>query len=77
MAKTSRNKRNIKSILGYTIGSAALCATAFIVIPEVLPYISGTINKIMAKHSNAKKSEDDWGPVIERKHPEKIDGEKE
>ena len=77
MAKTDNNKRNIKSILGYTIGSVALCATAFIVIPEVLPYISGTITKKMAKRNNAKKSENDWGPVIERKQPEKHDAEEE
>ncbi len=75
MAKTIRNKKRCtkKGVFGYVIGSVALCAAAFLVIPEVLPYISGTINKRMVKKNNEKKSDDDWGPVIERKTPDKID----
>ena len=68
-------KSKVKSVLYYIVGSIALCAVAFIVIPKVVPYISGAINKKMAKINNANKSEDDWGPVIVKKSSEKSDEE--
>ncbi len=72
MAKKIENKKRciMKSTLGYVVGSVALCAAGFLAIPKALLYISGKINKSMVKKSNAKKSDDDWGPVIERKNPE-------
>jgi len=67
-------KCKIKKAVCYVIGSAAVCAGAVIIIPKpkVSPYISGTISKKMAKISNAKKSEDDWGPVIEKKQHDPV-----
>ena len=78
MSETSvkeSKKSKVKSAVCYVVGSVALCAGAFIVIPKVAPYISGAINKNMAKINNAKKKEDDWGAVIEKKHPENNDEE--
>ena len=71
--KTAKSK--VKSTVCYVVGSVAVCAGALIVIPKVAPYISGTINKKKAKISNAKKAEDDWSPVIEKKHPDKNEEE--
>lgn len=72
MAKKIENKKGctVKNTLGYVIGSVALCAAGFLAIPKALLYISGKINRSMVKKSNAKKADDDWGPVIERKSPE-------
>ena len=78
MSETSvkeSKKSKVRSAVCYIIGSAALYVGAFTVIPKVAPYISGAINKNMAKINNAKKSEDDWGAVIEKKHPENNDKE--
>lgn len=72
MSETSgkeSKKSRVKNAVCYVVRSAAFCVGAFIVIPKVTPYISGMINKNMTKISNAKKSEDDWGAVIEKKHP--------
>lgn len=50
----------------YVIGSIAAFAAACFVASELMPRISGTINKMAAKKANAKR-DDDWGPVIEKK----------
>ncbi len=63
------DKSKVKGAVAYLAGSAVLCAVALIVIPKASPYISGAINKKIAKIDNAKKSDDDWGPVIEKKNP--------
>lgn len=70
-----RSKSSAGKVFCYVVGSVALCATACVVIPMVAPYITGTINKKVNKISNAKKSDDDWGPIIEKKHPEESEEE--
>lgn len=68
MSKDKKEKKSkLGSVIGYVVGSAVLCMAAVIVIPEVLPYISGAINKKVATTSNKKRENDDWGPVIEKK----------
>lgn len=63
--KTQKNKAC--STIYYLFGSAALCAVAIMTIPKIMPYISGAIYKNSVKSLNAKKIDDDWGPVIEKK----------
>lgn len=63
------SKSNVKNAITYVAGSMALCAAAMVIIPKASSYISGIINKKMAKINNAKELEDDWGPVIEKKNP--------
>lgn len=58
-------------IVGYIVGSIALCAATAIAVPILLPKLSGKINKDMTKRSNAAHDDDDWGPVIEKKTTEK------
>ena len=65
-------KCKIKKAVCYVAGSIAVCACAAIVTPKVAPYVSGIISKKIAKISNAKKTEDDWGPVIEKKQPDQV-----
>lgn len=66
--KDKKEKKNkLTKVVGYLIGSATLCATAVIVLPEVMPYISGAINKKATKSANRKHKDDDWDPVIEKK----------
>ena len=65
-----KSSNTVKRVAIYLVGSAALCAVAFAVIPKAISYVSGAINKNLAKVSNARKSDDDWGPVIEKKHPD-------
>lgn len=55
------------STVCYVIGSIAALAAACVVISELMPHISGTINKAAARKANAKRDDDDWGPVIEKK----------
>ena len=71
------DKSKVKSAATYIAGSALLCVAALIVIPKASPYISGTINKKIAKVNNAKKADDDWGPVIEKKNPDINDDEED
>lgn len=66
----SEEKKKSK-VVGYVIGSAALCAATAVVIPKVLPTVSGKINKLMTKRKNAAHDEDDWGPEVEKKDSEK------
>jgi hypothetical protein len=40
---------------------------AIMTIPKIMLYISGAIYKNSVKSSNAKKIDDDWSPVIEKK----------
>jgi hypothetical protein len=63
--KTQKNK--VCNTICYLLGSATLCAVAIMTIPKIMPYISGAIYKNSVKSSNAKKIDDDWGPVIEKK----------
>lgn len=56
-----------RNFVFYVAGSAAM----IIVISKVAPYISGAINKEMSKINNAKKPEENFGPVIEKKHTDK------
>lgn len=66
--KHKKEKKNkLTKVVGYVIGSATLCATAVIVLPEVMPYISGAINKKATTLTNRKRSDEDWEPVIEKK----------
>ena len=48
-------------------GSTAVFVVACTAVSELLPLVSGSINKMVAKYSNVQKGDDDWGPVIERK----------
>lgn len=75
VTEKKRSKNSAGKVFCYVVGSVALCATACVVIPMVAPYITGTINKKVNKISNAKKSDDDWGPIIEKKHPEESEEE--
>ncbi len=68
----STNKRKIQKSkvinkLCNLLGSAILCVVAIINIPKIMAYISSAINKTSVKSSNAKKIDDDWGPIIEKK----------
>ncbi|WP_313019674.1 hypothetical protein [Acetoanaerobium noterae] len=63
--KTQKNKGC--NTICYLLGSTTLYAVAIMTIPKIMPYISGTIYKNFVKSSNAKKIDDDWGPVIEKK----------
>ena len=49
------------------LGSAILCLVTIVNIPKIMAYISGAIYKSSVKSSNAKKIDDDWGPIIEKK----------
>lgn len=68
MSKKKDNK--ILSKICYVVGSITVLVTACIAITEFMPRISGSINKLMVKRSNANQDDDDWGPVIERKKPD-------
>lgn len=70
MEKETKNKmKSVMNFIGYVAGSAVLFVAAVAILPEVMPKVSGKINKELAKASNAK-ADDDWGPVIERKNRE-------
>lgn len=58
-----------KKLVVYVVGSLALFAAACVVIPMIMPNISGKIYKESVKRSNKKAEEDDdWGPVMEKKN---------
>lgn len=65
--ESKKTKKSIIRFIGYLVGSAALFAAAVAVIPELMPKVSGVINKELTKASNARKDDEDWGPVIEKK----------
>ena len=69
--KPTKKKRTQKNKMFNKIcdllGSAILCAVAIVKIPKIMAYISGAIYKSSVKSSNAKKIDDDWGPIIEKK----------
>jgi len=65
--KKKAQKNMVFNTICYLLESATLCAVAIMTIPKILPYISGAIYKNSVKSSNAKKIDDDWGPVIEKK----------
>lgn len=79
MTKAKKEKKSkAETVLGYLAGSIILWVVAITVIPAAIPYVSGVINKKVAKISNSKKTEDEWGPVIEKKEQrvsDSVDGE--
>ncbi len=54
----------------YVAGSVAACVAACAIVPKVISHIAGMIDKRASKAGNARRAGDDWGPVIERRHPE-------
>lgn len=68
-----KEEQKKSKIVGYVIGSVALCAATAVVVPKILPTLSGKINKFMTKQKNATHDEDDWGPEVEKKNSEKGD----
>ncbi len=69
--KKTLKKHGVVRAIRNVLGGAVLCAAATVVIPILSPYVTGLINKKANKISNAKKSDDDWGPVIEKIHHDK------
>lgn len=65
---TKRKKGFVRRSLRYFAGSAAFCVSACVIFFKFAPYITGAVNKTANKISNAKKSDDDWGPIIEKKY---------
>ena len=63
--KSKKNKT--KRSVGFMVGSVAFYIGMFVVILKAAPYVSGVINKRVVKIKNAKKSDDDWGPIIEKR----------
>ena len=51
----------------WLVGSVALCAVTIIAIPKIMSYAPEAIYKNSVKSSNAKKNDDDCGPVNENK----------
>lgn len=65
--KKETKKNKINSTICYLVGSAVICAVAVVTIPKIMLYVSGEMYKNSVKSSNAKRNDDDWGPVIEKK----------
>ncbi len=65
-----KKKCKIMSGMCAVVGSTAAFVVACIAVSELLPLVSGSIDKMVAKCSNVQKDDDDWGPVIERKRLE-------
>ena len=63
--ETSKNK--VYNAICYLLGSVSLCIVAIVAIPKIMPYVSGAIYKKSIKSLNAKKNDNDWGPIIEKK----------
>lgn len=64
-------KSKAGKVIGYVVGSVAVCVAACIIIPEVMPYVSGAINKKAARSSNRKRLNDDWGPELVKKNQDR------
>lgn len=60
-------KKKKSKVAEYVVGMISLFVAAVVVVPVLLPKISGEINKSMTKRNNAARDDDDWGPVIEKK----------
>lgn len=75
MEKKKEKKNKVIAFAGYIAGSIALGAATTLVLIKGMPYISGMINKEMAKRKNSGIDDDDWGPIIEMKTAVKAEDE--
>lgn len=66
MKPVKKKSKRVK-VVKYAVGSVALFVVASLTIPQIMMDIAGKLNKRVTKKANAKRNEDDWGPVIEKK----------
>lgn len=64
----TEKKNQMFSTVCYVAISVGICFAAIVVIPKIMSYISGFLYKKSVKSLNKKRDENDWGPVMEKKH---------
>ncbi len=70
-----KKKGRIQRMAGYAIGSVALCTAACNVLPKVFPKASSIAYKLMYGSLDSNTDDDNWKPVIVRKHNTDESGE--
>lgn len=63
----TNKKNNISNVFIYVIGSLVLTVVACATIPYIMRNMTGFIYKTTQKSKAEKESDDDWGPVMEKK----------